>query len=131
MSDEEAILVNTVVCAAEILFGAHVKIIVANTIQYSVNTCNRRDADWARWQTWVLVCVVWALNIEQIVVYSLQVKALPGKFNCWVGLQRHSLWIFSITKHQTVVVHSCNHRLFLIVGCFLVNNTCKSNYFVW
>lgn len=52
----QVFLISTckVVSAAEVFFGAHVYIVVVYVVQYSVNTCDRRNTDWSRGQSGIL-----------------------------------------------------------------------------
>ena len=92
--------------AAEILLGTHVEIIVMHMVEDGIDTCYARNTDRPRCQTWVLVGIIRALDRQEVVVDTLEVESLPGIVNGRIGLQWHSLWIFGIAKHQTVVIHA-------------------------
>ena len=46
-----------IMCAREVLLGAHVQIVVGCAIQYSVDTCHRCNLDGAGRQTGILIGV--------------------------------------------------------------------------
>ena len=119
-----------VVGATEIILGAHVEIVVMNAIEHSINTCDGRNADRAGREPRVFVGVVGALDGEQIVVDAFEFETLPSKFYRGVSLQRHTFGILGIAQFQAVVVHACNHGLFIVVGCFLINNAGQGYHLV-
>ena len=79
-----------IVGAAEILLGAHIEILVLYMVEYGINAGNRWNADWARRKTWILVGVVWTLDVQEVVVDTLQFETLPGELDGWVSLQWHT-----------------------------------------
>ena len=99
-------------------------------VEYGINAGNRWNADWARRKTWILVGVVWTLDVQEVVVDTLQFETLPGELDGWVSLQWHTFRILCIAQHQSVVVHTCNHRFFAVVGSFLIHDTGKCNHLV-
>ena len=76
-----------IVCAAEILLRAHVKVVMVDMVEHGVNACYRWDADWSGRQSCVYISVVRALDVQQVVVDTLQVKAFPCILDCRVGLE--------------------------------------------
>ena len=116
--------------AAKVFFGAHIQVIMMIHIQYGVNPCNGWNADGPGRKAWIYICVIGAVDMEQTVVNAFKRKVLPCKLNGWVGLQGHSLRILAVSEHQTIVRHTCNHRLFSIVRRFFINNTGQGNNFV-
>ncbi len=96
-------------------------------VEDGINTCYARNADRPRWQTWVLVGIIRVLDRQEVVVDALEVESLPGIFNGRIGLQWHSLWIFGIAKHQTVIIHAGYHRFFAVIGCFFVHDAGKGD----
>ena len=116
-----------VVGAAEILLRTHVEIVVVDVVEHGIDAGNSRDADRPWRQSWVAIGVVGAADAEQVVVDALQLETLPGELDGRIGLKRHSLGIFGIAKHQTVVVHARNHRFLTVVGSLLVHDTCQGD----
>ena len=62
--------------AAEILLGTHVEVIVMHMVEDGIDTCYARNTDRPRWQTWVLVGIIRALDRQEVVVDALEVKTM-------------------------------------------------------
>ena len=97
-------------------------------VQHGVDTGDRGYAYGPWGQSGINVGIVRAVHVEQVVIDSLQGKVLEGKLDGRVGLKGHTLRIFGVAEHETVVVHAGNHRLFTIVGCLLIDDARQCSY---
>ena len=83
--------------AAKIFLGTHIQVIMVIHVQHGINSGDRRYADWSWRKTWIYVCIIGAMDVEQIIIYAFEREIFPCELNSWVGLQGHSFRIFSIS----------------------------------
>lgn len=72
--------------ATEILFGAHVEVVVLHGIEDSVEASNRRNTDGARGKARIAIGVVGTVDGKHGVIDALQGEVLQGEFHGGVGL---------------------------------------------
>ena len=114
--------------AAEILLGAHIQIVEVHTVEDSIYTDNAGNTYRSGRQSRVLICVIRTFNAQQLIVDTMQIELFPRKLYRRIGLKRHSVWILRVAKHQAVVVHSGDSRLFCIIGGLFINDACKRRH---
>ena len=102
-------------CAREVFLGAHVQIVVGCAIQYSVDTCHRCNLDGAGRQTGILIGVIRTVELQHVVVNTLDCEIFQGKLDGRVSLKWHVCF-------QSVQIHTCNHWLLGIVGSLLIDD---------
>ena len=59
-----------VVCTGKIFLCAHIKIVVVNVVQYGIDTGYGRYFYRTGRQSCIFICVVWAVYVQQLVVYA-------------------------------------------------------------
>ena len=108
--------------AAEVLLCTHIEIVVVCIVEHSIDAGDGRDADGSRRESSIAIGVVGAVDGEEFVVDALELELLPGELHGGVGLQGHSVGVFSIVQAQAVQVHAGYHGLLGIVGGLLVDD---------
>ena len=88
--------------SAEIFLCAHIEIVVMHMIEHGINASNARDANRAWRKTGILIGVVWTVDMQEIVVDSLELKLLPCELDGWIGLQRHTVRVLGIDRKSVV-----------------------------
>ena len=67
--------------AAEVLFGAHVQIVVLCAVEHSLYARYRRYSYRSGRESGAPVSVIRTVNVQQFVVYPAQVKSFPREFD--------------------------------------------------
>lgn len=112
-----------VVASREVFFGAHVEVVVAGEVEHGFDAGHRGQTDGAGGQARVFVGVVGAVCFEVLVENAPNGEVVERKLHGGVGLKRHA-------SVQAVEIHPCHHRLFGIVGRFLLDDGGQGDDFV-
>ena len=107
--------------STKVFFRTHIDIIMVHIIKYSINCCNRRDANRTRRKTTIFIGVIWIIYRKPLLINTMSSEILSSKLHSWVGLERH-------VEVQTVDIHTRNLWHFSLIIRLLIHNTCECNY---
>ena len=96
---------SKVVFAVKLRACTEEEIVVLRVIQYSIDSCHRRDANWRRWQALVDVGIEWRLILQMLIQDASEFEISNRIFYGRARSKRN-------TSTKTIDVNTCNQEHF-------------------